>query len=461
MAALTLLTPNWRKSQSILPTDTTRPPISFPIEWAYLAGQIPDCIVIDAYAEDQEIASTVNLIRCTGPRLVLLSSTPSYLFWRCPPLDIDLLARYAAPIQALGIPVVVVGPHGTSDPAWTLKRTQAQYVFRGEVEAIFPFDQIEVALSTAGAVPGLCSSNRLTPAAPEPSRLYRASYISMQRPYPVHTWLPEMAKQFADVSGALIEAARGCAWDCAFCFRGGFRNKLRIKDIKVLAAELDELLHKGVRYVFFIDETFGAPWQHYSRVLDLICERGFMYGIQTRPDIWVLDRIARLRDSGCVYAEIGLEATRREHLEKLGKFYDVERTFEGVNCFRSLIPFVGVNVFDFGIPELQLLGETKTNSIRDPSGMRPLAFVPYPDTPMGKKALKSIDVDGPPWEIAKALHILFSFENRFGLSRMFRRWRWLRRFFVMVVMRFKMRGSAIRLRQTRFERRMAAGYDKK
>ena len=91
--------------------------------------------------------------------------------------------------------------------------------------------------------------------------------------------------------------------------------------------------------------------------------------------------------------------------------------------------------------------------MRDPTGTRPLAFVPYPGTPMGEDALKNIAVTGAPWEIAGALHTLFALENRLGLGGALRRWSWLRRLFVKTVLKMRTRASIPRLSQTRFETR--------
>jgi hypothetical protein len=416
--------------------------------------------VIDAYADDQPIEGTIDLIRRARPRWVLLSSTPSYLFWRCPPLEVDLVARYASAIEALGISVLVLGPHGTSDPAWTLARTHASYVFRGEVEALLPFSRIEAALHSGRSVPGLCSREALVPTAPEPVALSRASYALMGALYPAHTWLPEMAKQLDGVAGALVEAARGCAWDCAFCFRDGFRRKLRLKAIEHLSAELDELVAKGVRYVYFIDETFGTPWHHYSRVIELLGERGLIFGMQTRPDVWSPERIAALRDGGCIYAEIGLEAMRSDHLVKLGKFKNAGCAIESVDVFREVILFVGANVFDFGIPELKLV-RSGSSAMMDHGGARPLAFMPYPGTPMGEDALKSIAVDGASWDVARALHALFAIENRLGLGSVLRRWRWLRRLLVKAALQLGTRATILGLSRTRFELRTEVRRDPK
>src|SRR6185503_15806433 len=97
MGRIACVTPNWRKARSRLPTDTIRPPISFPIEWAYVAADSPDVLVVDAYSADEEPQETVRLFKEASVDLVILSSTPSYLFWRCPPLDVRFLCQYCAP----------------------------------------------------------------------------------------------------------------------------------------------------------------------------------------------------------------------------------------------------------------------------------------------------------------------------------------------------------------------------
>jgi hypothetical protein len=400
MTSVVLLTPNWRLARSALPLDTTRPPASFPIEWAYVSTLCSDSVVVDAYRENLDIGLTVKAAMDHGPMLVLIATTPSYLFWRCPPLDLNLVARHVVLLEAAGAATILVGPHGTSDPAWALKSTGASFAFRGEVEALPSMQALNRAMIATFNASGLCTPSQIVPPAPEPAQLIRATYSVMRHSYPVHTWLPEMAREFQDLTGALVEAGRGCAWDCPFCLRDGFRRTLRLKSLRDLEHEFCDLVQRGIKYVYFIDETFGSPWAHYSEVLRLLARSGLQFGIQTRPDIWTLERIERLRQSGCCYVELGLEALREADLVALRKFSDPARSITNVQLFRSTIKYVGVNTFDFNVPEVPDLFDPLV-SLRDSDGITAAPLVPYPGTRLGDMALRSIGVRADDWELAR------------------------------------------------------------
>jgi hypothetical protein len=149
-----------------------------------------------------------------------------------------------------------------------------------------------------------------------------------------------------------------------------------------------------------------------------------------------------------------LESVSIAHLNGLGKFSDPTRAIGGTTLFRELIRHVGVNVFDFDIPELSV-GEGRLGRIRDSAGLRPLPFIPYPDTPWGKKAIDGIGVAGDRWDVASALHAMLSLENRFAFRSFLRRFPRIRRMLVALLMRMGKHSARGALAQTRFESRTA------
>ncbi len=63
----------------------------------------------------------------------MLTTAPGYLFWRCPPPELDIPTAACASLQRVA-PVVAVGPHGSATPAYALKAVGCQAVIRGEPE---------------------------------------------------------------------------------------------------------------------------------------------------------------------------------------------------------------------------------------------------------------------------------------------------------------------------------------
>jgi hypothetical protein len=213
---------------------------------------------------------------------------------------------------------------------------------------------------------------------------------------------------------AIAETTRGCSFDCAYCFRAGFRRSPRAKPLPAVAAELDQLAALGVTYVYLIDETFGLPRPHAEAVMTLLNERGINFGIQTRPDIWQPERVEALGEHGCVYVELGTESLDPDGVAALGKYRTAQRAIDMTTHFRDHIPYVGVNILDVGNPDLKLVPQALADALRDNEGRRPPAFIPYPTTLWGERALDETGASKD-WEGVDGLHATYDLASREGI----------------------------------------------
>jgi len=417
------VTPNWSLSRGSLPTDTIHPPRSFPLEWAYLRRDIDrtDLNVVftvnDEYIKNRSIADFVRAEADAPADVYVVSTAPSYLFWRCAPTSLELVSRYVSGIRR-GAPsarTVLVGPHATAEPSSTLKWTGADLALRGEID---PHLAPMLASLQAGEVPtALAAPGRPGIVQPEMPLVDRAaSYgsgdLTGAKP---HVWLPDVEQKIARLGGtyALAETARGCSFDCGYCFRAGFRRSLRLKPLAAVSEELRTLRDLGVSYVFMIDETFGVPRSHYRGVLAVLRELDLAFGLQTRPDVWAPDSIHELADSGCVYVELGTESLTVAGVTALSKYRDPAKVMRSTQQFREILPNVGVNIVDVGNPDLGLLPRALARRERDNEGERPPAFIPYMGTIWGEKALARERLPST-WRSVDRLHAVYSLAARNG-----------------------------------------------
>jgi putative hydrolase of the HAD superfamily len=254
------------------------------------------------------------------------------------------------------------------------------------------------------------------------SQIGRVDYTLMGAVgYCPHAWGQKVSQYLSSLVGskvALMEGSRGCSFDCPFCLRTGFRNRYRLKPIETLEDELDQLTKLGVRYVYFIDETFGLSWKFTQRVIQLLCQRGIKYGMQTRPDILTDEKISDLESTGCVYVELGVEANERDRLAKLGKFYDPNAVFPKIAKLRRVIPFVNNNILDLINEDYMHEADITFASQVDNSGNPPPPFMPYPTTHFGEQAINHYrGTKEPVWEVGEDLYILYSLISRYSIAR--------------------------------------------
>lgn len=411
------LTPNWSLSSGLYPTDTIKPPRSFPLEWSYLRRDIrlnnPDLkfTVSDEYLRPRSMRKFTSSEAEDPADIYIISTAPSYLFWRCAPTSLELVSRYVAATRAAApaAQIILVGPHATAEPSSTLEWTGADFALRGEID---PHLGPMLASLLAGEAPAALASSgkagRVQPEMPLASEAGEYSPIDLVAARP-HAWIPGAEQEIALLGGAyaLMETARGCPYNCGYCFRAGFRRSLRLKPLAAVGAELQTLKHLGVSYVYLIDETFGVPRAHYREVLALLRKHSLAFGLQTRPDVWTSETIQDLASSGCVYVELGTESLTMEGIAALSKYRDASKVLQMTQNFRDIIPHVGVNIVDIGNPDLGLVRRAVRNRERDNEGARPPAFIPYLGTEWGEKALARERLPRT-WMSVDRLHAVYS-----------------------------------------------------
>ncbi len=73
-----------------------------------------------------------------APDFMVVTTAPTYLFWRCAPPELRVPQELCDALRGLQAKLVVVGPHGSTTPRATLKKLDADVVVLGECEEILP-----------------------------------------------------------------------------------------------------------------------------------------------------------------------------------------------------------------------------------------------------------------------------------------------------------------------------------
>ena len=72
----------------------------------------------------------------SAPDMTVVTTAPTYLFWRCAPPELRVPAEFLRRLGKRGGRTVAVGPHGSVTPAATLRKLGADAVVRGECEEV-------------------------------------------------------------------------------------------------------------------------------------------------------------------------------------------------------------------------------------------------------------------------------------------------------------------------------------
>jgi anaerobic magnesium-protoporphyrin IX monomethyl ester cyclase len=378
-----LVNPNWSFGGSIY--FGCREP-HLPLEYGYASALLTRCghtaQIFDAQAEGIDGGAIASRVREFVPDMTVVTTAPSYLFWRCAPPELRVPQEILAELAPVDGIKVAVGPHGSTTPRAALRKLGVDAVALGECEEIL-VRLADVSRDEWGDIAGLCymgSDDVVVQGGPQaadmaklPALDWPAETIGRHRH---HHHRFDMAPIGP---GAEMEVSRGCPYHCTFCAKDNFRDKYRRRPLPTILAELDGLIAAGATYVYFIDEIF-LPWR---QLLEAIAERRVQFGVQTRIDLWSIDLLDLLGAAGCVSVEAGVEsltAGGREWLAKQCKLSTDNLTELLIHAKRS-VPFVQANLIASGDDEDMVKRWREELRQGGVWANDPVPLFPYPGSP--------------------------------------------------------------------------------
>jgi B12-binding domain/radical SAM domain protein of rhizo-twelve system len=316
-------------------------PLEFGYSKALLEREGHEVQILDGQFDALSLETIRQSLTAFRPDFTVLTTAPSYLFWRCAPPELRVPMEVAHAIRDVAGRLVIVGPHASTTPAATLNKLNADAVVLGECEEILPAlaanwsRQRSICFRDHGAIrvnggPHASDMAKLPPLAWGRDTIER------------HSHHHHRFEAIPSGPGAEMEVSRGCPYHCTFCAKDNFRSDFRRRPLAAIRAELDGLIAQGIEYVYFIDEIF-LPFKD---VLELLAARRIKFGMQTRIDLWSRENIELAGRGGCVSIEAGVESITeegREILEKKCKLSTEELT-ERLIYARQFVPFVQANL---------------------------------------------------------------------------------------------------------------------
>ncbi len=307
-----------------------------------------EVLLIDAFMENLTPERVVARLDTFGEDFLVLPTAPSYLFWRCPQPELRVPAKWIAALRRRST-VVAIGPHGSVTPQATLTKTGADVVLRGEPDQTLP----QLASLPWEMIPGCCwrdESGRYRTTAGLGATDMRAVPMLDYTDYPVerhrhlHHIFPNNGADHLKL-GAEVEFARGCPYSCNFCNKTLFRNRYRERELSAVVAEIDQLLARGVDYIYFIDEIFGVGKQ-VRQLLEEVAKRPVSIGFQSRIDLWDEESLQLLGRAHCVSFECGVESITEEGRNEMNKNckLSTERIGDLLIYAKKYIPWVQANL---------------------------------------------------------------------------------------------------------------------
>lgn len=357
-----------------------------PLEYGYsralLEAEGHDVAIVDGQlgglTSDAIVAETARF----APDLAVVTTAPSYLFWRCAPPELRLPQQVLEGIRPFVARTVVVGPHASTTPTATLRKLGADAAVIGECEDILPL--LAAPIGEWSTIDSLCTWQDQTPV------VRGGTHTTNMAALPALHW-PDVAvsahghhhHRFDAAPlgpGAEMETSRGCPYHCTFCAKDNFRNNYRKRPLPVILEELDALCRQGIEYVYFIDEIFLPN----RELLVALSTRDVKIGVQTRIDLWNAEMLDLLGAAGCVSIEAGVESITehgRNLLDKNSRLTTAQIT-ERLIYARERVPFVQANLIDASVDDPDSVERWRLHlQSHGVWANKPVPLFPYPGSP--------------------------------------------------------------------------------
>ncbi|TCZ61327.1 TIGR04295 family B12-binding domain-containing radical SAM protein [Roseicella aquatilis] len=383
-----------------------------PLELGYCKALLEadghEVLLADAHLCGTAMADLAAQVAAFGAGMTVVTTAPTYLFWRCAPPELRIPREFLAALGGAGGRTVAVGPHGSATPAVALRKLGADVVVRGECEEVV---RILAGATDLARVPAIAYRQGASVA------VTGGPHAGAFRDLPALRWPAEWVARHhhhhhrfdcePSAPGAEVEASRGCPYHCSFCAKLDFRDSYRRRALPPLLEEIDGLAAQGAEYLYFIDEIFLPQ----RPLLEALVGRGLQFGIQTRIDLWKPEMLDLLGAAGCVSIEAGVESLTEEGRAALDKDcrMSTDDLAERLLYAKRRVPFVQANLIKVADDDAGMVAAWRERLQRGGVWANdPVPLYPYPSSPDYHRLWGAPDDQA--WERAHA-HYLAQFDR--------------------------------------------------
>jgi B12-binding domain/radical SAM domain protein of rhizo-twelve system len=357
-----------------------------PLEYGYARALLEaaghEVLLVDAQLHDLSLDQVRARVADFAPDRLVITTAPSYLFWRCAPPELRVPQETLRALASVGGLRIVVGPHASTTPKTTLRKLGADVAVMGECEEVLVAlarDQSE--WERISSIAWVRDGDAVRQGGPAACNMPSLPALHWPREDVArHTHHHHRFDAAPSGPGAEVEFSRGCPYHCSFCAKDNFRDDYRKRSLPAVLEEVDGLIAHGVEYLYFIDEIFLPN----RELLEALVDRPVLFGVQTRIDLWNSAMLDLLGRAGCVSVEAGVESITiegRNLLDKGSRLSTEELTDRLIEAKRH-VRFVQANLLESGTDDPADVERWRQHLQR--FGIwanKPVPMFPYPGSP--------------------------------------------------------------------------------
>ena len=339
---------------------------------------------IDAPAESISIRKLEQRIKKFDPGLIVCDTSTAGFSYE---------SRFCSQLKSqTDAYIAMVGTHVSALPEVSLKDAKAvDFVAIGEYD--FTILELADALAKGRDINGIKGivyrhGEKIIRSDPRPYIENLDSLPFVTEVYRKHLNIKNYSLDFLRYPYVDLMTGRGCPYRCVYCLwpQTLMGRKYRVRSLDNIFQELDYILAniKGVKEIFFDDDTFTANRNTLKKFCNRVIEEGydFTWSINCRPDIVDKEHIDLMAKAGCRLVVVGYESGSQQMLDNIKKGTKIDE----MKIFTKLCKSAGIKIhgdFMIGLP-----GETRgtiQQTINLAKQMMPDTFqisiaTPYPGT---------------------------------------------------------------------------------
>ena len=311
-----------------------------PLAAACLAAMLHDrpdckCELLDFFPIDSVERLTHSILKAK-PDLVVI---PLYTWNRAIMLAVSRTLKQQAP----ALFIIGGGPEATADPHGVIREGQLDAAVRGEGEETF-VELIDLLHEKKGlaVIPGLSlPRNEQIVDGPDRNPGDPAALVS--------PWLTGVIKP-PPGGGLLWEVARGCRFECSYCFDSLGNKTVQKLPADRLSEELALFARSGVSQIWVLDSTFNYPLERGKQLLQLLASTvpAIHFHLEAKIDFIDEEMIQMLALLPCSI-QIGLQSFHPQVLRAIHRSLDIDLCIERIRLMAEAGITYGFDLI-YGLP---------------------------------------------------------------------------------------------------------------
>ena len=122
-------------------------------------------------------------------------------------------------------------------------------------------------------------------------------------------------------------SSRGCPFSCAYCDRPALGKGFRAMDAIRVADEMEDCVKKGIKEIFFYDDTFSVSMKRVDSICDELIKRNInmKWDIRTRVNVVTEALLEKMAKAGCDRIHFGVESGNPRVVKEMNKGTSIQQ----------------------------------------------------------------------------------------------------------------------------------------